>query len=137
MKNRFLAVLGLGLTVLFSACSAEDVENMTAKAKDAAGSLNLDNFTPESAKEKVSEIMTDLTGKLGEIKDEASATSVVEKLKPMLQNLEQLKGFLADKMPDMSALKDAAANLTSKFSSNESIMKIVQPLLDQIKNLTN
>ena len=76
-----------------------------------------------------------LVRKLGEIKDEAGATSAVEKLKPMLDNLGNLKGLLGDKMPDLASLKDAAANLTSKFVGSEGILKTLQPILDQIKNL--
>ncbi len=139
MKNSFrkiLVPLALSLSV-FAACSktegaAADVKNA---AKSAAESLDLSKLSGDALKTGVAKTFTDLTAKLGEVKDEASIKDLISKFGPQIDQLSGMKSKLTGMLPDTTGLTKVIGSLTEKFKGNEGVMKLLQPFLDKITAL--
>ena len=143
MKNSLLA-LTCALALLSSSCSEGEVSAKDAmdKVGQAAGDMaskvkdiDLSALSPEAAKAKVSEWSTELGNKLGEIKDKASAESIVKSFQPVADKLAQAKQMLGDKMPSMEALKTKVNELKQKFAGDKSVMDVLEPLIDKLQTL--
>ena len=136
---------------LFGACSGDEEADAKGLLGDAAGKLDdlaanakgtlddlaskADSLSADELKSSVGDVVGNLTEKLGEVKDKASATEIADGLKGALDSLGSLKSTLGDKMPDLSALGDAATSLKEKFAGKQDVLDALKPLLEQIQNL--
>jgi hypothetical protein len=98
--------------------------------------LDVEKLGVDGMKQKVSEIASSLTSKLQGIQDEAGAIDFKKTAEPMLQQLDTLKTSLGASLPDLSDLRKAADAVETKFKGNDAVMKVLQPVLDQVRKLT-
>ncbi|MCK6446421.1 MAG: hypothetical protein L6Q99_08535 [Planctomycetes bacterium] len=140
MKN---FVLPLALLVPLAACSKSeaDTKSLTEQANAAVDganakleSIDFSKLTPEALKSNASTLFTDLGKELEGLKDAQGAKDLVAKFQPMLDQLGGLKDKLAGNL-DTASIQKMVSDVTAKFSSNEEIMKVLQPLLDKVKSL--
>ena len=129
------AVLGLGLASCEGDVKAGDLIDSAKGALEKVEDLDLSKLSPDALKETASGLVGDLSSKLGEVKDLASAENLSKTLGPAIEKVSQLKGLLGDKMPDLSSLKDAAEKLGSQFEGDSAIMKVLGPLIEKILSL--
>lgn len=134
-----LAAAALALTVI--ACGDAKVEagEMLDKAKTATdGALERIDFSklsPDAIEAKSRELLAQLTTKLKEIKDQATAEDVATRFKPVVEQLSKAKTMLGEKMPSMDSLKQTLSDLKTKFADNEGVKKALQPLVDKLQAL--
>ncbi|MFN0007175.1 MAG: hypothetical protein ACKVXR_04640 [Planctomycetota bacterium] len=121
------------LLVLFIASSCEKSADAAATIKGASGSVDLSKLTPEAMKTEGSKLVSQVTSKLGEIKDLASAENAVKQLDPLIGNLGMLKDKLGAGGLDLSSIQSSISGLTSKFGSDTKIMGALKPLLDKLQ----
>ena len=128
-------VLGL---VSFLASCGDDVKarDVVDSGKEALSQLgDLSKLSVDEMKKKTTELVGMLEAKFEQIKDEASAIDVRKAAEPMIQGLSSLKTTLGDKMPSLADLESALDRLETKFQGNESVMKVLRPLLDKARAL--
>jgi len=134
-----LAAAALALSV--TACGDAKVEagELLDKAKTSADEalegIDFSKLSPDAIKAKSSELIAQLTAKLKEIKDQASAEDVAAKFKPVVEQLSKAKTMLGEKMPSMESVKQTLSELETKFADNETVKKTLQPLLDKLESL--
>ena len=129
----------IGLVTFLASCG----EDVKAKASDVVDSSketlsqlgDLSKLSAEDMKKKAGEIVGMLQTKFESVKDEASAIDVRKTAEPLIQGLGSLKTALGDKMPSMADLSAALDRLESKFQGNESVMKVLRPLIDKARQL--
>ncbi|MDF1837750.1 MAG: hypothetical protein P1V35_07780, partial [Planctomycetota bacterium] len=73
----------------------------------------------------------DLTSKLGDIKDLASAEAITKKVGPLLDIITKGKDMLSG-AGDMGGITEAIASLKTRFAGKEDIMKVLQPLIERL-----
>ena len=139
MKNSFrtiLVPLALSLGV-FAGCNKTEgaAKDMKNAAKAATENLDLSKLSGDALKTNVAKTFTDLTAKLGDIKDEASAKDLVGKFGPMIDQLSGMKSKLSGMMPDGAGLTKAISGLTEKFKGNAGVLNLLQPFFDKITAL--
>lgn len=139
MKNCTLALLCLALLPFGASCSGEVDAGKegagTTKSLGGLEKLDLGKLGADEMKQKATELASMLGTKLQEIKDEASAIDVRKAVEPALTQLASLKTALGDKLPSMSQLATIVDGLKAKFQGNEAVMKVLQPILDQVQKL--
>jgi hypothetical protein len=142
MTSTFFPTLALSALVALSACSREEVEakmdQAHAKASAALEDLehvDLSALSPEAIQQKAGEVGDYLSDKLEEIDDQASAERVKANIQPYVDKLIQMKVAIGERMPDMDSLSDAVDDLKARFADNESVMSVIQPLIDKLKAL--
>ena len=142
MKQTLIASLCISALTLFAGCGGESEAGKTG-APGATGTdkpagtkdIDLGKLGSDEMKSQAQELVSSLATKLEGIKDEAGAIDVKKAVEPILQQLSTMKTSLAGKMPDLSSLTKAVEALKTKFKDNEAVMKVIQPVLDQISKL--
>ncbi len=137
MKKTSTSLLLLAALALLPGCSEGDVKasELIESGKKAVQDLNLDELGVDGMVAKVGDLGDSLKSKLEGIQDKAGAIDVAETMGPVVEQLNKLKKALGDKMPTIEGLNGVVTNLKDKFSGDESVMKVLQPLLDKLKNL--
>ena len=124
----------LGLVTCLASCGddvkASDVKDSLSQLGDDLSKLSVDDM-----KKKTGEIVDMLETEFEAIKDEASAIDVRKATEPLIQSLSSLKTSLGEKMPSMADLNAALDKLEKKFQGNESVMKVLRPLIDKARQL--
>ncbi len=121
--SHFLTLLLLATTFFMTACGQSAEEPAPGDSGvNAVGDFNLGD---------ISSLASDLTAKLGEIKDLPSAKEISAKVGPMLDQLAAAKGKI-----DVQGLVESAKALKARFATKEDILLALQPLLDRIANLS-
>lgn len=134
---------------LAPACSGDEAQAKVGDLADSAmeaGSGMLDSIKDldvsdlgSMSADKVKEMFSGASGSiaetLGGISDVASAEKAKDMIAPMLDKLGSMKDMLGDNMPSMDSLKGAISGLTEKFSGDNSIMSVLQPILDKLQSL--
>lgn len=137
--NTRIKALFLALVLPFAACGEESAvsaaQDLANSAKDAVKSMDFSSLSPEAMKGKAGELMSGVTEQFSNVKDLASAEKLKEMAGPMLDGLGNLKKLMGDKMPSMESLGSAVEAMKSKFSGDSSIMKVLQPIIDQVKGM--
>ncbi|MCP5020871.1 MAG: hypothetical protein GY930_03755 [bacterium] len=120
MKSiHFLTPILLATSLLMTACGqTEEEPSPSDSGSNAVGDFNLGG---------ISSLASDLTAKLGEIKDLPSAKKISAKVGPMLDQLAAAKGKI-----DVQDLVESAKALKARFATKEDILLALQPLLDRI-----
>lgn len=145
MKQRSLTAFAVSATLL-CACSRAEVEAKANQVADAAGAsidalqqeleaVDLSGVTPEALKAKLAIAVESLSAKLGEIKDQASAENVKQALEPVVAKLGAAKHALGEELPSREELALELDALETKFHDNEAVMKVLQPLIDRLRQL--
>jgi hypothetical protein len=142
MTRHLLPTLALSALVVLSACSRDEVEAKMdqAHAKASAALEDLENvdlsaLSPEALQAKAGEVGEYLSDKLEEIDDKASAERVKANIQPYVDKLVQMKDAIGERMPEMDSLSEAVEDLKARFADNESVMSVIQPLIDKLKAL--
>ena len=142
MMKRLATLTSAALVLLLAAACGDSGEVEAGSSKEGGGLLgkledaDLSNLSGDAIKGKANDAIDEIAKKLGEIKDGDTAKKITEVVTPVI---EQLKGFqtsLGDKMPDLSALKKAATDLSKKFTGDADVMATLKPLLDKLTALT-
>lgn len=139
MKATLLTPLFLTLLPFLASCDGDvKASDVVASGKDALGKiedLDVSKLSVDGMKAKVGELTAALSKSFETIKDEASAIDVEKSVEPMIDSLRTLKDSLGAQMPSMDSLKATVDQLKMKFAGNESVMKVLQPLLDKLQQL--
>ena len=127
MKNILLVpCMLLSATLFLPACEkAQEVKAVGESAIEAVGELDMG---------AVSTMVSDLSAKLGDIKDLPSAESISAKVGPMLEKLAEAKDALAGKL-ETQGLSEAIGSLKSRFSDKEEILKVLEPLMERLSSI--
>lgn len=142
MTRQLFPTLALSALVALSACSREEVEAKMDQAHAQASAaledlenLDLSALSPEALQAKAGQVGEYLSDKLEEIDDQASAERVKTTIQPYVDKLVQMKDAIGERMPDMSSLSDTVDDLKARFADNESVMSVLQPLIDKLQAL--
>ena len=142
MTRQHFPTLALSALVALAACSREEVEAKMDQAHAQASAaleeleqVDLSALDPEALQAKAGELGQYLSDKLEEIDDRASAERVKATIQPYVDKLVQLKHAIGERMPEMDSLSDAVDDLKARFADNESVMSVLQPLIDKLKAL--
>jgi len=146
MIKNALPVLALFGLALLPACSKEEVEaKMNAAASTASAglealeteleALDLSALTPEVIKEKAGAAARSLAAALEGIKDRASAEQVRDAVEPLVTALGEMKDALGDELPSKESVAQTLRDLEREFEGNERVMKVLQPLIDELRGL--
>lgn len=142
MTRILFPTLALSVLVALTACSREEVEAKMDQAHAQASAaleelenLDLSALSPEALQARAAEVGEYLSDKLEEIDDQASAERVKTTIQPYVDKLVQMKDAIGERMPDMSSLSETVDDLKARFADNESVMSVLQPLIDKLQAL--
>lgn len=90
----------------------------------------------EGMQQKTDELIGMLKSKFESIQDEAGAIDVKKTAEPLIAQLGTLKTALGDKLPSLAELSKVVDDVEAKFQGNEAVMKVLKPVLDQVRKLT-
>lgn len=126
----------LALLAFTAGCDGDvKASDIMDSSKAALEDLDLGSLSVDGMKDKVGELAGMLGSKLEGIKDEAGAIDVTKAVEPVVDQLSKLKGALGDNMPSMDQLKGVIDGLKTKFGGDDSIMKVLQPLIEKLQSL--
>lgn len=127
MKSTLVISLSLlAATAFLPACDkVEDAKAAGNSAMEAVGNLDADGMKT---------MVGDLSTKLGDIKDLASAEKITEQIGPMLEKLSKGKELLGGKM-DLGSLSTAVESLKARFADKADVLKVLQPVLERLTAL--
>ncbi|MEM6672799.1 MAG: hypothetical protein AAF726_08130 [Planctomycetota bacterium] len=141
MKIQAILALSLALP-LTVACDASDVEAAGQKAADAVqslGDISLDDITNNLSVDQIKEMSTSAMNKLTEafknIENSEDAQKLKDTAEPMIDKLVAMKDKLGMALPGGDDLEAAMNGLKGQFDADSDIMKMLQPLIDQITAL--
>lgn len=128
--KKLVSALATLLLALAAGCSKESKAAASSFTQDLS-KLSMDDLKAEGTK-----IIGDVTAKLANIKDAASAETIAKELEPMVEYLGRLKDKLAAGF-DLSSLSTAVDTLKAKFTGDTMVMEKLEPLLEKLRNLSN
>ena len=102
---------------------------------DRLSDLDLSGLTPQALRDHAENMVSNVSDKLGEIRDTESATRIRDELQPTIDKLAEIKGKLAAELPDSTTLSNAVADLKERFADQPAVMQVLTPLIAKIETL--